>query len=153
MTRHQVTFIDIAGELNLSKSTVSRALTGHRSVKPYTRQAVPELAEKLDDQRNMAGNAGYATVICQSDESDETEVANTRVMPANQVAGMLVSITRETRNYDHLKIFRRKGIRIVFADEVVRGGGRLEIHPQSFENRAHRSQIHLKKRQHAHIDL
>ncbi|WP_425165371.1 LacI family DNA-binding transcriptional regulator [Chitinophaga caseinilytica] len=53
MKRHQVTIIDIAKELNLSKSTVSRALTGHKSVKPDTRQAVLELAEKLDYQRNM----------------------------------------------------------------------------------------------------
>jgi LacI family transcriptional regulator/LacI family repressor for deo operon, udp, cdd, tsx, nupC, and nupG len=153
MKRHQVTIIDIAKELNLSKSTVSRALTGHKSVKPETRQAVLELAEKLDYQRNMlaislitkktntigiivpefkssyfptaiigaqevASKAGYTTVICQSDESYETEVANTRVMLANQVDGILVSITRETRNYDHLKIFERKGIPIVFFNRV-----------------------------------
>ena len=53
MKRHQVTIIDIAKELNLSKSTVSRALTGHPSVNAATRQAVLELAEKLDYQRNM----------------------------------------------------------------------------------------------------
>ncbi|WP_346320169.1 LacI family DNA-binding transcriptional regulator [Chitinophaga sp. YIM B06452] len=153
MKRHQVTIIDIAKELNLSKSTVSRALTGHKSVKPDTRQAVLELAEKLDYQRNMlaislitkktntigiivpefhssyfpkaiigaqevASKAGYSTVICQSDETYETEVANTRVMLANQVDGILVSITKETRNFDHLKIFQRKGIPIVFFNRV-----------------------------------
>ncbi|RPD42944.1 LacI family DNA-binding transcriptional regulator [Chitinophaga barathri] len=153
MKRHQVTIIDIAKELNLSKSTVSRALTGHKSVKPDTRQAVLELAEKLDYQRNMlaislitkktntigiivpefhssyfpkaiigaqevASKAGYSTVICQSDETYETEVANTRVMLANQVDGILVSITKETKNFDHLKIFQRKGIPIVFFNRV-----------------------------------
>lgn len=153
MKRHQVTIIDIAKELNLSKSTVSRALTGHPSVNAVTRQAVLELAEKLDYQRNMlaislitkktntigiivpefyssffpnvimgaqevAGKAGYNTVICQCNESYETEVANTKVMLANQVDGILVSITKETRNFDHLKIFQRKGIPIVFFNRV-----------------------------------
>lgn len=153
MKRHQVTIIDIAKELNLSKSTVSRALTGHPSVNAATRRTVLELAEKLDYQRNMlaislitkktntigiivpefhssyfpnaimgaqqvASNAGYNTVICQSNESYETEVANTKVMLANQVDGILVSITKETRNFDHLKIFQRKGIPIVFFNRI-----------------------------------
>ncbi|MCW3466110.1 LacI family DNA-binding transcriptional regulator [Chitinophaga nivalis] len=153
MKRHQVTIVDIARELQLSKSTVSRALTGHPSVNATTRQLVLELAEKLDYQRNMlaiglitrktntigiivpeftssyfptvtiaaqeeAGKAGYNTVICQSNERYETEVANTKVMLANQVDGLLVSITKETRNFDHLKIFQRKGIPIVFFNRV-----------------------------------
>lgn len=153
MKRHQVTIIDIAKELNLSKSTVSRALTGHPSVNTATRQAVLDLAEKLDYQRNMlaislitkktntigiivpefsssyfpnviigaqevAAKAGYNTVICQSDETYETEVANTKVMLANQVDGLLVSITKETKNFDHLKIFQRKGVPIVFFNRV-----------------------------------
>jgi DNA-binding LacI/PurR family transcriptional regulator len=153
MKRHQVTIIDIARELNLSKSTVSRVLTGHPSVKPATRQAVMELAEKWDYQRNMlalslvtkktntigiivpefyssffpqvimgaqevAARAGYNTIICQSNETYETEVANTKVMLANQVDGLLVSLTKETRNFDHLGVFQRKGIPLVFFNRV-----------------------------------
>ncbi|TCC96069.1 LacI family DNA-binding transcriptional regulator [Pedobacter hiemivivus] len=153
MKKHQVTIIDIAKELNLSKSTVSRVLTGHANVSIKTREAVLELAEKLDYQKNMlaigliskktntigiivpefsssyfpqiviaaqevATQAGYNTVFSQSNETYETEVANTKVMLANQVDGILISITRETRNYDHLKVFERKGIPIVFFNRV-----------------------------------
>ncbi|HEY1199941.1 MAG TPA: LacI family DNA-binding transcriptional regulator, partial [Niastella sp.] len=53
MKRHQITIVDIANKLNLSKSTVSRVLTGHPSVSQKTRKAVLELAEKMDYQRNM----------------------------------------------------------------------------------------------------
>ena len=53
MKVHQTTIYDIARELNISKSTVSRALTGHPQVKAETRKAVLELAGKLDYQRNM----------------------------------------------------------------------------------------------------
>ena len=52
MKGHQISIIDIAKELGISKSTVSRALSGHLSVKEKTRVAVLELAEKLDYQRN-----------------------------------------------------------------------------------------------------
>jgi LacI family transcriptional regulator/LacI family repressor for deo operon, udp, cdd, tsx, nupC, and nupG len=52
MKAHQISIIDIAKELGISKSTVSRALSGHHSVKEKTRVAVLELAEKLDYQRN-----------------------------------------------------------------------------------------------------
>ena len=52
MKSHQISIIDIAKELGISKSTVSRALSGHSSVKEKTRIAVLELAEKLDYQRN-----------------------------------------------------------------------------------------------------
>jgi DNA-binding LacI/PurR family transcriptional regulator len=153
LKKHQITIIDIARELNLSKSTVSRALTGHPKVKAATREAVLALAEKLDYQRNMlainlvtskshtlgiivpefvtsffpqviigaqevAAQAGYNIIISQSNESYETEVANTKVMLANRVDGLMVSLSKETRNFDHLKIFQRKGIPIVFFNRV-----------------------------------
>ncbi|MEJ7767240.1 MAG: LacI family DNA-binding transcriptional regulator [Chitinophagaceae bacterium] len=52
MKTHQTSIIDIAKELRISKSTVSRALSGHPSVKEKTRIAILDLAEKLDYQRN-----------------------------------------------------------------------------------------------------
>ena len=153
MKSHQTTIIDIAHELKISKSTVSRALIGHPNVKHATRVAILELAEKMDYQRNMhaislitrksntlgvivpefrssyfpeiiigaqtaAAAAGYNIIISQSNESYETEVANTRVMLANQVDGIMISMTKETRNYDHFKVFQRKGIPIVFFNRV-----------------------------------
>jgi DNA-binding LacI/PurR family transcriptional regulator len=153
MKRHQTTIIDIARELNISKSTVSRALTGHPNVNAQTRKSVLELAEKLEYERNMlaislvknksftigiivpefmttffpqvvigaqeiAAKKGYNVIVSQSNESYETEVANAKVMLTNRVDGILVSLTKETRNFDHLKIFQRKGIPIVFFNRV-----------------------------------
>ena len=153
MKRHQVTIIDIAEELNISKSTVSRALTGHPSVRKQTREAVMELAKQMDYQRNMlainlsssqsktigiivpefvtsffpivimgaqeiAAQSGYSVLISQSNETYETEVANANVMLANRVDGVLISMTRETKNFDHFAIFKRKGIPMVFFNRV-----------------------------------
>jgi LacI family transcriptional regulator/LacI family repressor for deo operon, udp, cdd, tsx, nupC, and nupG len=68
--------------------------------------------------QEVATKAGYNIIVSQSNESYETEVANTKVMLANRVDGVLVSLSKETRNFDHLKIFQRKGIPIVFFNRV-----------------------------------
>jgi len=153
MKVHQTTIYDIAKKLNISKSTVSRALTNHPEVKAETRKAVLELAEKMDYQRNMisinlisrksnligiivpefetsffpqvvigaqemASKYGYNIIVSQSNEKFETEVANSKVMLSSQVDGILVSISKETRSYEHLKIFQRKGIPMVLFNRV-----------------------------------
>ncbi|WP_256011696.1 LacI family DNA-binding transcriptional regulator [Desertivirga xinjiangensis] len=153
MKKHQITIVDIAQKLGISKSTVSRALTGHPSVHQQTRERVLKLAEEMDYERNMlsigliknssltigiivpeftrsffpkviigaqekAKAAGYNLIICHSEESYETEVANTKVMLLHQVDGLLISITKETTNFEHLKVFQRKGIPIVFFNRV-----------------------------------
>lgn len=153
MKKHQTTIIDIAKQLNISKSTVSRALTGHPNINAITKKAVLEIANAMDYQRNMLSvsliskqtktigiivpefvgsyfpqviigaqevlaKAGYNTLICQCNESYETEIENSKVMLANQVDGLIISITKETRNVDHLKIFERKGIPLVFFNRV-----------------------------------
>ncbi|WP_437917865.1 LacI family DNA-binding transcriptional regulator [Sphingobacterium sp. LRF_L2] len=153
MKSDQVTIVDIAKELKISKSTVSRALTNHPNVKAETRQKIIELAEKLDYQRNMqsislitnktktigivlpefitsffpqvvvgaqeeASKEGYSVLISQCNEDYATEVANSKVMLANRVDGVLVSLTKETLNFDHWKIFVRRNIPIVFFNRV-----------------------------------
>lgn len=153
MKKHQTTIIDIAKELNISKSTVSRALTNNPNISKKTKKKVLDLAKKLDYQKNMlaislitsksntigiivpefissyfpnviigaqniASKFGYNVIISQSNESYETEVENAKVMLANQVDGVLVSITKETKDFEHLKVFQRKGIPIVFFNRI-----------------------------------
>ncbi|AXY75592.1 LacI family transcriptional regulator [Paraflavitalea soli] len=180
MKRHQITIVDIAQKLNLSKSTVSRVLTGHPSVSEKTRKAVLELADQLDYSRNMlsisllnkksntigiivpefissyfpqvimgaqevAAQEGYNVIIGHSNETYETEVANTKLMLANQVDGLLISITKETRNFDHLKVFERKGIPIVFFNRVCEDMNVPKVVVDDYEG-AFRAVEHLIKR-------
>ncbi len=53
MKKRRVTITDIARELNVSPSTVSRALNDHPALKKETKEAVRALAEKLDYQPNL----------------------------------------------------------------------------------------------------
>ncbi len=153
MKSHQTTIIDIARELKLSKSTVSRALTGHPNVKQQTRVAILELAEKMEYQRNLmsvslitnktktigiivpefvtsffsqvvigaqeeARKSDYNVLISQCDEDYNIEVGNAQLMMRNRVDGIIISLTKETKNFDHIKAFQRRGIPVVFFNRV-----------------------------------
>lgn len=53
MKKRDATIVDIAKELNLSLSTVSRALSDHPHVKEKTRKLVQQTAEKMGYRRNL----------------------------------------------------------------------------------------------------
>lgn len=55
--RHQTTIVDIARELGVSNSTVSRALHGHTDISPATRKAILEKAQELDYQPNQLAHS------------------------------------------------------------------------------------------------
>ena len=149
-----VTIKDLARELNISASTVSRALKDHPDISKETKRAVQELAQKLNYQPNavalslkqrrsntigviipeivhyffssvisgiedVAYEAGFNVIICQSNERYEREVANAKTLLASRVDGVLVSISKHTTDYKHFKNFQNNEVPIVFYDRVV----------------------------------
>ncbi|HPR60463.1 MAG TPA: LacI family DNA-binding transcriptional regulator [Prolixibacteraceae bacterium] len=158
MRSSQVTIKDIARELGISPSTVSRALKDHPDISTYTKQAVKELAEKLSYQPNaialslkhsksftlgviipetvhfffssvisgiedIAYSAGYNIMICQSNELYSRERSNANMLFSNRVDGLLISLSKETKNLDHIRFFQDNNIPVVFFD---RGTNELE---------------------------
>lgn len=66
MHKGQITIKDIARELGISPSTVSKALKGHRDISSSTKQAVKELAEKWNykpDQVALSLKSGLSKTI------------------------------------------------------------------------------------------
>lgn len=151
--REQTTLRDIARELKVSISTVSRALAGAEEVNAQTKEAVREVAKRLDYKPNMvalslrrqktntigiivpnlvshffsasisgiqeaASKKGYNVMICQSNESYETEISNLNTMIASRVDGLLISLSKETQSFDHLKTIFNSGVPLVFFDRV-----------------------------------
>ncbi|GHB79774.1 LacI family transcriptional regulator [Persicitalea jodogahamensis] len=55
--RHQTTIIDIAQDLGVSNSTVSRALHNHPDINPNTRKAILDKAIELDYQPNQLAHS------------------------------------------------------------------------------------------------
>ena len=149
----QITIKDIARELGISPSTVSRALKDHPDISKDTKKAVNELAEKLNYQPNtvalnlrtrktntigviipelvhfffstvisgiedVATKAGYSVILAQSSESLGKEKANLKTLYNSRVDGMLMSISMETDNFDHIESILAKGMPIVFYDRM-----------------------------------
>lgn len=154
MKKGFVTIKDIARELKVSPSTVSRALKDHPDISGETKRAVNDLAEKLNYQPNavalslkqqrsntigviipemvhyffssvisgiedVAYEAGYNVIICQSNEMADREKANVKTLLASQVDGILVSVSKETNDFSHLKKIQENEVPLVFYDRIV----------------------------------
>ena len=154
MRNRPITIKDIARKLNISVSTVSRALRGSADINQETKKAVIELAAELDYQPNsialslvksktniigviipdiaipffasaisgiqeVASEAGYNIMICQSSESEQIEKNNTQALMSSRVAGLIVSVSSQTQNFDHFTSLHRKGVPLVFFDRVI----------------------------------
>ena len=68
--------------------------------------------------QETAARAGYNLMVCHSNESFATEVNNVMALTAARVDGMIVSITKETQNFEHLRQVQRKGIPLVLFNRV-----------------------------------
>ncbi len=62
--------------------------------------------------------AGYNLTIMQSNESYQVEISNTKAMLANRIDGLLISLTQETNNFDHLSLFAKRGIPLIQFNRV-----------------------------------
>jgi LacI family transcriptional regulator len=154
MKKANITIKDIAKELGVSPSTVSRALKDHPDISSDTKKQINDLAQKLNYQPNtvalslrqsktntlgviipeiahfffsavisgiedIAHDAGYHVIITQSNESFEREVMNTKALFNSRVDGILMSVSRETENYEHLQSLLDYEIPLVFFDRII----------------------------------
>ncbi len=155
MRKRAITLKDIAQQLGLNKSTVSRALRDHPDVSRKTKDEVKSLAQKLKYKPNAVASSlrhkksnvigllvpqisyfflpsviqgieevvhknGYNLLILQSNESYEREVENLDILIANNVEGILASVSRETKDFSHFKDVIEMDVPIVFYDRVVK---------------------------------
>lgn len=85
---------------------------------------VPEIrhnffATVISGIEEVAYDAGYIIMVCQSNETLSREVVNAKALAANRVAGLLIAISLETLSYDHLKNVIKQNIPVVQFDRVV----------------------------------
>ncbi len=72
----------------------------------------------ISGMEKIFNESGYHLIISQSQESIKKESASIATLFNSRVDGLLVSLSYETQNLDHLGILFNKGIPVVFFDRV-----------------------------------
>jgi DNA-binding LacI/PurR family transcriptional regulator len=149
----KTTIVDIAHELDLSPSTVSRALNGIGRMNENTRQQILGLAKQWGYHPNphaqrlkqtktstiglivpelthhfysriikgvdsVLDEIGFQQIICVSNEEYEKERKAAITLLNARVDGLLVALSHETNNFDHLQELVNADIPIVFLDRM-----------------------------------
>lgn len=151
-----ITIKDIARALNISVSTVSRALNNNRDISEETIKLVQEyatahkyvpnaLALGLKNQRSriigvivpelannffstvlsgietVAEQFDYQVIICQSREDYEKEIRNVQTLLNAHACGVLVSMAKTTKKFEHFEDLLDSNIPLVFFDRICAG--------------------------------
>lgn len=153
MEQKPATIKEIANRLNVSVSTVSRALHNHPSIGLRTKMQVKQLAEQLQYEPNQAAISfkrgktliigvilpnlgeeyfsiaingiedvatknGYTVLIGQSHDDVEREKSIVEAMRRQRVDGLVVSLSKTTKSYEHFEQLKKNKIPVVFFDRV-----------------------------------
>src|SRR3990172_2285758 len=111
----------LADELSYTPNTIARSLKSSRST--IIGVIVPEIkhdffSSAISGIEDVAYQSGYTIILCQSNESFEREVVNTNMLMHQRVAGVIVSISQNTKSGDHFQDMLKRRIPLVFFDRV-----------------------------------
>jgi DNA-binding LacI/PurR family transcriptional regulator len=147
------TIKQIAKQLNVSVSTVSRALANHPRIGIGTKERVQKLAKEIGYEPNTQAiffkqkktfiigvvlpfirEEFFSQAICgietgallhnytilfgQSYDDMETEKKVVEIMKKQRVDGLIISLSKNTNKYEHLKAFGKQNIPVVYFDRV-----------------------------------
>lgn len=111
----------IAKELHYSPNPMAQSLKSNRTTTIGV--IVPEIkhdffSSAISGIEEIAYQSGYTIILCQSGESYEREVINTNLLMHHRVAGIIVSISQNTKCGDHFNDLLKRKIPLVFFDRV-----------------------------------
>ncbi|MGD1006957.1 MAG: LacI family DNA-binding transcriptional regulator [Ignavibacteriaceae bacterium] len=111
----------IAKDSRYTPNPISYSLRNNRTTNIAV--IIPEIAhdsfaKAMSGIEEIAYQAGYTTLVCQSNENYEREVVNSNMLLKQRVAGIIVSISQNTKNSGHFRNLMDYGIPLVFFDRV-----------------------------------
>lgn len=154
MAYTQITIKYLARKLNISVSTVSRALRNAADINPDTKRAVLALAKELNYEPNamaqglvkkktkiigvivpaihsnyfsealsgmteVANEYDYHLMFCQSNEDVDQETKCIKKLISCQVDGLLISVSKDTKDAEELERVKNRGIPVVMFDRIL----------------------------------
>ena len=114
--------VEMAKSMNYQYNLLAQSLRISRS--KVLGVIVPELtshffSSNISGIQDTAYKRGYNIMICQSNESYEQEKANIKTLVSSQVDGLLISLSRETKSYEHIQELYDRGIPFIMFDRVT----------------------------------
>ncbi len=114
----------LAKEYNFKPNPIAQSLKNNKTT--IIGVIVPEIkhdffSSAISGIEEVAYNSGYTIILCQSNESFEREVVNTSSLVQQRVAGIVASISQNTKNSDHFQSIIDRGIPLVFFDRACEG--------------------------------
>jgi DNA-binding LacI/PurR family transcriptional regulator len=111
----------LADKLNYSPNPIAQSLKSNKTTTIGV--IVPEIkhdffSSAISGIEDVAYQSGYTILLSQSNESFEREVVNTNALMRHRVAGVIVSISQNTKNSDHFKLLLDRSIPLVFFDRA-----------------------------------
>ena len=113
--------VEMAQKLNYEPNQVAQNLRKNKT--STLGIIIPDVAThffsaNLSGIQEVAARKGYKVMICQSNESVQEEISNIQTLVTSRVDGLIISLSKETSNYDHLKTLYARGIPLVLFDRV-----------------------------------
>ncbi len=118
-TKKQI--LKVAEKLNFKPNPIAQSLKSNKS--KIIGVIVPEIkhdffSSAISGIEEVAYNSGYTILVCQSNENYEREVINTGTLMQQRVAGIIASISQNTKNADHFQKIIDNGTPLVFFDRA-----------------------------------
>ncbi|MEO6313477.1 MAG: LacI family DNA-binding transcriptional regulator [Chitinophagaceae bacterium] len=116
--------LSVAEELNYSPNPVALSLRDKKT--KVIGVIVQEIAYNycsavISGIEDIAFKMGYNLLITQSHEKLDLEILHTRLLASRRIDGLLISISNESNQVDHLKEMVERGIPVVMFDRVSDG--------------------------------
>lgn len=133
-TRQEI--VRVANELDYRPNLLAQSL--HRGETHTIGVVIPDIqrpffAAVVAGIQKVASEAGYRVMICQSNESHNTETLNVQALVASRVDGLLISHSKETNTFEHIKLQLKKGLPIVHFDRVSDEVDTAKVIQEDFE--------------------
>ena len=111
----------LAQELNYQPNQLALSLLKQQThtigvIVPNLDYVLSSMVKGIDE---VALEAGYTVMVCQSNESYGREVLNVSRLSASLVDGFIISVSSETKMFDHLKKLQNNKKAIVMFDRIT----------------------------------
>ena len=90
-------------------------------------------AKAVGGIQQVANQAGFNVIICQSNETLALEQNNLKTLMASKVDGLLISVSRETDRHEHLQYAIDKEVPIVLFDRIIEELQASQVYSDNFE--------------------